>query len=112
MDLPQVPPPRAVGPARGAIPQVARVAVDPLGQQRVDDPQRCWRAAGAWRVGETLAEIAPVAVLEAARPVVNGLPADAEEVRYVLHGKALGEPQQGLRTARFAGRGDLELRLP
>ena len=33
------------------------------------------------------------------------------DLRNVLHGKALSEPQQGLSAARFAGRGDSEKRL-
>src|SRR5882724_172882 len=80
MDFPQVLPQETIGPAGGAIPQFARVAVDYLGDERIDETQSCGRAAGARRVRQALAEIDPFPVLEAARPVVNGLPADVEEV--------------------------------
>src|SRR5438105_762834 len=86
-------------PDRGAVAPVARVLVHDRIDEGVDDPQGRRRATAARRVEQAVRQVEVAAVLEAAEPMVDGLPADQEEAGDLGSGPALMEPQQGLGTA-------------
>src|SRR5512135_1145808 len=95
------------GPVRGAIAQLTRVLVDDLSDQRVDDPQRRGRTAGAGGIPEARPEIEVLAHPESIRPVVNRLTTAVEQFGDVLDRLPLGEPEQGLCPAAFLSQGGM-----
>src|SRR3954447_26463880 len=65
-------------PVRGMKARLARIVVDDLGDQRVDDPQCRGRTAAAGSVEEASPEVEPVAAPKPIQPVVDRLAADVE----------------------------------
>jgi hypothetical protein len=80
------------GPDRGVISQVARVAIDHLSDQRIDDPQGGGRTTVARGVPEARVEVEVLALLETIGPVVDRLAADMEEFGDPFDGLSLGKP--------------------
>src|SRR4051812_43604131 len=107
MDLPQMPPQEAIGPARGAIAQLARVTVDHLSDERIDDPQSRWRAAQAWGIGQAGVQVEVGTLVELLNPGGNGAATDAQHFGDPLDGLPGGKPEQGLDTAMFLGEGPI-----
>src|SRR4051812_13362785 len=93
------------GPVGGTKARLAGIAVDDLGDQRVDDPQCRRGTAAAGSIEEACPEVEPLALQEPIRPVVDRLAAGVEQVGDLFGGSALVEPEQGLGAAPLLGQG-------
>src|SRR6266568_7468159 len=103
MDLPQVSPQEAIGPAGRLVAEVPGVTVDHRSDERVNDSQGRRGTSGARGIRQAGDQVETAALLEALRPVVNGTAADAQYLGDLLRGLACCQPQQGLETAILLG---------
>src|SRR5215210_3263502 len=108
MHLLQLLPQEWSGPNRGVIAQVPGIGVDDLGDQRVDDPQGRGRTAWAGSIRQTRADIEPLALQVASRPIVDRLAADMEQFGDLVRRLPLIEPEHSLGAATFLRRGGME----
>src|ERR1700716_2399402 len=97
------------GPKGRVVPVIAGVLVDDFNDQRVNDPQRCWRSAAPRIVAQAFLERSLMPFSKSANPVVQGLSTDAEEIGKALKRPTVIEPQQGFGPTTFSpGRGTQE----
>src|SRR5512135_3116217 len=108
MHLFQVLPQERGGPDRRVVAQFAGIGVDDFSDQRIDDPQGRGGPALARGIRQSGAEIESLTLLKALRPVVDRLATDMEPFGDLIGCLALGEPEHGLGTAAFPGRGGME----
>jgi hypothetical protein len=90
-------------PDRVPVAMSPRIGVDDLLQQGVDNAEGRRRSSVSRSVLQASPQALIGALSEAQHPVVDGLPADEQALSDLVHGLAVIEPQQGLRSGEFFG---------